>query len=123
MSDSEASEGTLIVSVHSKPYANQVNNYLTPYVHSYKVHKVNKAGETVEYTYNKLYLPRRKKPQIREYLTQEIQDEILELSKDVNTSMADIASTILPKINDNAKALNYPLLTITQVKSFLYRQR
>lgn len=104
-------------------YANQANNYLAPYVHSYKIHKVNKAGEVIEYTYNKLYLPRRKKPQIREYLTKEIQDEIIELSKDVNVSMADIASIILPKINDNAKILKYPLLTMAQIKSFLYRQR
>lgn len=104
-------------------YANEANNYLTPYVHSYKVHKVNKAGEVIEYTYNKLYLPRRKKPQIREYLTQEIQNEIIELSKDINVSMTDIASIILPKINDNAKILKYPLLTMTQIKSFLYRQR
>lgn len=108
---------------NTKSYANQANNYLAPYVHSYKIHKVNKAGEVIEYTYNKLYLPRRKKPQIREYLTQEIQDEIIELSKDVNVSMADIASIILPKINDNAKILKYPLLTMAQIKSFLYRQR
>lgn len=101
---------------------NSTDGIHTPYVKTYKSYKMNKAGELIEYTYNRLYVPRHNKPQMKEYITSEIQEEIINLIKSHHT-IPDITDVIYTKINDNAKKLNYPSLTKTQIKQFLYRQR